>query len=92
MSVNSLFIIVWKVVGELQRPKNIIVGSKELWWQMKAAFHLLMQLAIDEDRQCRSQMRALEMKAEAGGTLRRSDDWACRSHQWQSRITREVPK
>ena len=26
------------------------------------------------------------MKAEAGGALRRSDDWACRYHQWQSRI------
>ena len=44
-----------------------------------------MQLAIDEDRRCRSRMRALEIKAEAGGALRRSDDWARRYHQWQSR-------
>ena len=29
---------------------------------------LLMQLAIDEDRRCRSRMRAEEVKAEAGST------------------------
>ena len=28
----------------------------------------------------------LEIKAEAGGAQRRSDDWARRYHQWQSRI------
>ena len=39
MSTNSLFIMVWKVVGELHRPKNIIISLKEPWWQMKVAFH-----------------------------------------------------
>ena len=53
---------------------------------------LLMQLAIDEDRQVQEPSEGVEMKARAGGAQRRSDDWACRYHQWQSRITREVPK
>ena len=46
----------------------------------------LMQLAIDEDRRCRKPDEGLEMKAEAGGAQRWSDDWARRYHQWQSRI------
>ena len=48
--------------------------------------YFVMQLAIDEDRWCSSQMRALEMKARAGGAQRGSDDWAHRYHQWQSHI------
>ena len=43
---------------------------------------VLMQLAIDEDRRCRSWMRAEEIKLERRG----SDDWVRRYHQWQSRI------
>jgi len=35
-----VFIIVWKVAGELVRPKNITVGSKSPSFVMNAAFHL----------------------------------------------------
>ena len=45
-----------------------------------------MQLAIDEDRRAQKPDEGLEMKTEAGGAQRRSDDWVRRYHQWQSRI------
>ena len=45
-----------------------------------------MQLAIDEDRRVQKPDEGLEMKAEAGSAQHRSDDWARRYHQWQSRI------
>ena len=45
-----------------------------------------MQLAIDEDRRVQKPSEGLEMKAEAGGAQRGSDDWARRYHQWQSCI------
>ena len=45
-----------------------------------------MQLAIDEDRRVQKPSEGLEMKAEAGGAQRGSDDWARRYHQWQSHI------
>ena len=35
--------------------------------------------------ECRSRVRAEEMEAKAGGAQRKSDDWARRYHQWQSR-------
>ena len=35
-----MFIIAWKVAGELVRPKNITVGSKSPRGVMKEAFHL----------------------------------------------------
>ena len=38
-SLNSAFIIIWKVAGELVRPKNITVGSNSPLSIMKAAFH-----------------------------------------------------
>src|SRR5258706_16337453 len=34
------FIMVWKVVGELHSPKNMMSGSKSPWFVEKAAFHL----------------------------------------------------
>ena len=34
-----VFIIIWKVAGELVRPKNITVGSKSPSGVRKAAFH-----------------------------------------------------
>ena len=45
-----------------------------------------MQLAIDEDRQVLEPDEGLEIKARAGAAPGRSDDWARRYHQWQSRI------
>ena len=51
-----------------------------------------MQLAINEDRRMQKPGEGLAMKVEAGSARRGSDDWARRYHQWQSRITREVPK
>src|SRR6266851_4208944 len=36
---NSVFIMVWKVAGELVRPKNIMVGSNSPSLVVKAAFH-----------------------------------------------------
>ena len=36
--------------------------------------------------ECRGRVRADDVKREAGGAQRRSDDWARRYHQWQSRI------
>jgi hypothetical protein len=39
-----VFIIVWKVAGELVRPKNMTVGSKSPSFVMKAAFHLSSSL------------------------------------------------
>ena len=45
-----------------------------------------MQLAIDEDRLVQEPGEGLEMKAKAGYAQHRSDDWARRYHQWQSRI------
>ncbi|KAF8433109.1 hypothetical protein L210DRAFT_848337 [Boletus edulis BED1] len=44
MSANKSFIIVWNVVGELHRPKNITRGSKAPRWQTKAAFHFTLHL------------------------------------------------
>src|SRR6266853_4754374 len=37
---NSIFIMAWKVAGELQSPKNITVGSYSPSLVMKVAFHL----------------------------------------------------
>ena len=51
-----------------------------------------MQLAIDEDHRVQKPDEGLEMKARAGSVQRKGDDWARRYHQWQSRMTREVPK
>ena len=45
-----------------------------------------MQLAIDEDRRVQKPDEGLEIKARAGSAQHRSDDWARRFHQWQSRI------
>jgi len=39
-----VFIMVWKVVGELVRLKNITVGPKSPSFMMKAAFHLSSSL------------------------------------------------
>jgi hypothetical protein len=39
-----VFIIVWKVAGELVRPKNMTVGSKSPLFVMKATFHLSSSL------------------------------------------------
>src|SRR6267154_5815974 len=36
---NSVFIMDWKVVGELVSPKNIMVGSYSPLLVVKAAFH-----------------------------------------------------
>src|SRR5216683_6467795 len=36
---NSVFIIDWKVAGELQSPKNITVGSYSPSLVVKVAFH-----------------------------------------------------
>jgi hypothetical protein len=36
---NILFIIIWNVVGELVRPKNITVGLKRPSGVKKVAFH-----------------------------------------------------
>ena len=36
---NMTFIILWKVAGELVRPKNITVGSNSPWGVRNAAFH-----------------------------------------------------
>ena len=47
---------------------------------------MVMQLAIDEDRRVQKPSEGLEMKARAGSAQRKSDDWARRYHQWQSRI------
>ena len=38
-SQRMSFIIVWKVARELQRPKNITIGSNSLRLVAKAAFH-----------------------------------------------------
>ena len=51
-----------------------------------------MQLAIGEDRRVQEPDEGLEIKAKAGSALRGSNDWARWFHQWQSCITREVPK
>ena len=45
-----------------------------------------MQLAIGEDRRVQKPGEGLEVEAEAGSAQRRSDDWARRYHQWQSRM------
>ena len=45
-----------------------------------------MQLAIDETAKVQKPSEGLKMKAEAGSAQHRSDDWARRCHQWQSRI------
>src|SRR6266436_528814 len=37
---KMVFIIIWKVAGELVRPKNITVGSNNPSGVRKAAFHL----------------------------------------------------
>jgi len=37
---NRVFIMVWKVAGELVRPKNITVDSNSSSLVVKAAFHL----------------------------------------------------
>jgi len=37
---NRVFIMVWKVAGELVRLKNITVGSNSPSLVVKAAFHL----------------------------------------------------
>ena len=39
ISLKRLFIIAWKVAGELQSPKNITVDSKRPQLILKAAFH-----------------------------------------------------
>ena len=39
MSLNELFINLWKVAGELDSLKNITVGSKSPLWVIKAVFH-----------------------------------------------------
>src|SRR5712671_5286431 len=36
---KMVFIIIWKVAGELVRPKNMTVGSKSPSCVRKAAFH-----------------------------------------------------
>ena len=38
-SLKMSFIMVWKVAGELVRPKNMTVGSKSPLLVRKAAFH-----------------------------------------------------
>src|SRR5277367_2755679 len=39
ISLKILSIIVWKVAGEFQRPKNMTVGSNNPRLVLKAAFH-----------------------------------------------------
>ena len=41
-----------------------------------------MQLAIVKTAEVQEPSEGLEMKAEAGGAQRWSDDWARRYHQW----------
>ncbi len=36
---RMLFIIVWKVAGELHSPKDMMSGSKSPWFMEKATFH-----------------------------------------------------
>jgi hypothetical protein len=36
---NMVFIIIWKVAGELVKPKNMTVGSKSPLGVRNAAFH-----------------------------------------------------
>jgi len=43
-SSNMVFIIAWKVAGELVRPKNMTIGLYNPLFVMKAAFHLLPSL------------------------------------------------
>ena len=45
-----------------------------------------MQLAIGEDRRVQEPDEGFEIEARAGGARHKSDDWARRYHQWQSRI------
>ena len=39
MSLNESFMNLWKVVGELDSLKNMMVGSNSPFDVMKAAFH-----------------------------------------------------
>ena len=43
---NIVFIIIWKVAGELVSPKNITVGSKSPSGVRKATFHLTPGLML----------------------------------------------
>src|SRR6266481_6795676 len=51
---RMLFIMVWKVAGELHSPKNMTSGSKSPWFMEKAAPHPSPSL-----RQCRRENGSL---------------------------------
>ena len=44
ISLKRLFIIAWKVAGELQSPKNITVDSKRPRLVLKSTFHWSLSL------------------------------------------------
>ena len=46
ISLKELFINLWKVAGELDSPKNMMVGSNSPFDMMKAAFHWLLSLIL----------------------------------------------
>ena len=66
--------------------KDSFVSKIVKVYPLNPAEQEVMQLAIDEDRRAQKPGEGLEMKAEAGGAQRGSDDWARRYHQWWSRI------
>ena len=72
---------VWK--HEVGSQIYCLLSGVEQDWKQLAHQWQVMQLAIDGDRRCRSQIRALGIRAKVGHG---SDDWARRYHQWQSCI------
>ena len=68
--------LIWRLVVSSQtlsptfHRENFVADATGYWWRPPVQ-------KPDE---------SLEIKAKAGGTQRRSDNWACRYHQWQSCI------